>query len=118
MPGRFTFPRDARLTSKREYDAVFAEGRKWVGRSFVCYVARREGQGGRLGIAVSRQVGGAVVRNRVKRYLREYYRTHRLELLIPADVVIVARPEARQLDYVRCAEALDRLFRRGGLLGE
>ena len=117
MPGRFTFPHHIRLTRKREYDRVFQQGGKTVGSVFVCYMARSEEQGGRLGIAVSRHVGCAVVRNRLKRHIREYYRTHRPLLNYAADIVIVARPGARQLDYARCADALDRLLRRGGLLG-
>ena len=68
VPGRESFPRRERLTSPREFREVFEHGRRAAGQAFICYVA--EGQGRKMGMAVSRKVGGAVVRNRVKRYIR------------------------------------------------
>lgn len=90
--------------------AVFQQGRKSVGRAFVCYGLRREGQGRKFGLAVSRKVGSAVTRNRVKRYLREYYRTHRAQVDDDTHVVIVARPSAAELSYDQCSRAVQRLL--------
>jgi ribonuclease P protein component len=68
----------------------------------------------RFGFAVGKRVGGAVVRNRVKRRLRELVRA-----LGPTegwDVVIIARPDAASADVARLRNALSSLFRRAGLL--
>lgn len=117
MPGPNAFPRETRLTQRREYDAVFRRGRRLVGPIFVCYVTRCEGTDARLGLAVSRKVGGAVVRNRVKRHVREFFRTHRARLPRGTQVVVVARPAAaRCRAYAHSAAALQRLFEDGGLL--
>ena len=69
----------------------------------------------RLGMAVSRKVGGAVRRNRVKRRLRELFRQHRARLEPPMDLVINARPtiadrSLRQLEaeFLRCFATLAR----------
>lgn len=117
MPGRQTFPRSERLTSPRDYRDVFDSGRKAVGDAFVCYVVRREGQGRKLGMAVSRKVGGAVTRNRVKRYIREVYRTTRDRLNDDAYIVVVARPRAAALSFDESERALLEVFRRGGAIG-
>jgi ribonuclease P protein component len=115
-PERNTFPRSARLTRQAAFRNVFENGKKQVGRDFVCYLQRCEGQGSKLGLAVSRKVGKAVVRNRVKRYLREYFRTHRQEFAAPFEVVLVARPPSAHLDYAGCAQSLRALLERGGVL--
>lgn len=113
MPGPQAFPRHERLTRKVEYMTVFENGRKRVGSAFICYVVRREGQGRKFGFAVSRRVGSAVVRNRVKRLLREFYRTHRLQIDDNAHVVVVARPSAAKLSFEQCFTAMERLLGEG-----
>lgn len=118
MPGQASYPKGERLTTRREYVEVYRMGTKAVAGPFICYVVRREGQGRKFGMSVPRRVGGAVVRNRVKRYLREVYRTNRARLADDARIVIVARPGAAALDYHGCAEAVTRLFRKGGVLSE
>jgi len=118
VPGRESLPRRERLTTPREYRDVFDRGRRTVGQAFICYIARDEGQGRKFGMAVSRKVGGAVVRNRVKRYIREVYRKSRARLSDDMRMVIVAKPAAAALTCAECHDALTRLFRQGGALHE
>ncbi len=113
---RFGFPRDARLVRKADFALTFKSGHRIPGRYFICYWVERDRPGGKLGLAVSRKVGNAVVRNRVKRYLREYYRMRRPTLLKEAYLVMVARPSAAQLDYAGCAAEFGKLLKRGGLI--
>jgi ribonuclease P protein component len=83
-----------RLTRSRDFDAVYRQGRSVSTRFLVLYsFAREAGEDApRLGIAIPKKVGGAVVRNRIKRQLREIWRA-RLDRLPPnADFVLVARP--------------------------
>jgi ribonuclease P protein component len=118
VTGKYAFPRQERLRTRREYLRVYGEGAKWVGPAFICYVARGEGQDRKFGFAVSQKVGKAVVRNRVKRYLREIYRTHRPYLAGDAQLVIVARAPSAKLDFHQSRDAVRRLFRKGGVLSE
>ena len=118
MPGQFEFPRRERLTRRKDFQYIFERGDKRVGRAFVIYVARRQGQGRKFGTAVSRKVGRAVVRNRIKRYLREIYRTHRPALRNDVQIVVVARTAAAAMSFDECRAAMQDLFRRGGALGE
>lgn len=118
MPGSNAFPHKERLTRRREYLRVFRQGAKRMDRAFVCYVAPGDGPGRKMGCVVSRKVGGAVVRNRIKRYIREVYRTHRSILEPEAHVVIVARNVSAGYDYRQCEASIQRLFQKGESRGE
>jgi ribonuclease P protein component len=93
-----------RLQRPSDYQRVFQHGTKLVASVFVLYVLPTSAPRSRLGLAVSRRIGGAVVRNRVKRRLRELFRRHKLLLCPACDVVFVARQgaaEASLEEYTR-----------------
>jgi ribonuclease P protein component len=95
-------PRRRRLSRSAEFERVYRQGRSKGNRFLVLYAfAHTEGDerpdGPRLGLSVSRRVGGAVDRNRVKRVLREAFWAESERLPVTADYVVVARPDAREL---------------------
>jgi ribonuclease P protein component len=95
-----TRPRSARgrLSRSADFDRVFRSGRSHAGRELVLYVFPRGEEGpARLGLSVSRKVGGAVERNRVKRLLREAFAVESSRLPAGTDAVVVARTDARGL---------------------
>jgi ribonuclease P protein component len=93
-------PRRRRLARSAEFERVYRHGRSKANRFLVLYAfPREEGDdaGPRLGLSVSRRVGGAVDRTRVKRVLREAFWQEAERLPEGSDYVVVARPDAKAL---------------------
>ena len=92
-------PRSGRLSRSADFERVYRRGKSHGNRHLVLYAFPRgaEADGPRLGVSVSRKVGGAVHRNKVKRLLREAFRAREADLPADHDYVVVARPEAREL---------------------
>jgi ribonuclease P protein component len=88
-----------RLRHQHEYQRVFQYGTKQVAPAFVLYMLPTSEPYSRLGITVSKRVGGAVIRNRVKRRTREFFRHHKMTLQQPCDLVVVARRAAAEVSY-------------------
>ena len=95
--------RRRRLSRSAEFERVYRQGRSRANRYLVLYAFPRDlgddpEDGPRLGLSVSRRIGGAVERSRVKRVLREAFWAEAARLPRDADYVIVARPDVRELD--------------------
>jgi ribonuclease P protein component len=105
VPSRSAGPKRTkrgRLSRSAEFERVYRQGRSHGGRHFVLHAFPRDRatspeDGPRLGVSVSRKVGGAVDRTRVKRCLREAFWAQAERLPETADYVVVARPDAREL---------------------
>ena len=103
-PSRGRSPKRRRLSRSAEFERVYRQGRSKSNRFLVLYAFPRADEsseetadGPRLGLSVSRRVGGAVDRTRVKRVLREAFWTEAERLPSGSDYVVVARPDAREL---------------------
>lgn len=87
----FRFTKAERLTKNKEFEKVFNEGEVFKGTKIVFYVIANEYQYSRLGLVVSKKVGNAVQRNRIKRLLRESYRLNKHLLTTNVDIIALPR---------------------------
>jgi ribonuclease P protein component len=92
LTARLTLGRGARVRQSRDFQRLRREGNRVVcGGLLVNWQFMPEQSSRRLGVITSRKLGGAVVRNRVRRLIREAYRLHQKELRTGLELVIVAR---------------------------
>jgi ribonuclease P protein component len=102
------FPKTARLRKRAEFLRLAHIGAKVQSTNFIFIISPNGRAENRLGVTVSAKVGNSVVRNRVKRHVREYFRRHRAELPAASDIVIIARNSAAGLEGNRITGELER----------
>src|SRR3989442_8326563 len=99
MTARRVYPKAVRIRRRREFLALQREGRRRHSTHFVVIQHPSSSVASRLGVTVSKRVGNAVVRNRVKRLVREVFRHRQAELPPPPDPLVVAKPRRNHLPY-------------------
>ncbi len=106
-----SFGRDRRILRRAEYLETYSTGRRLVGRWLVVFVRPGKGAEARLGVTITKKTGSAVVRNRLRRRLRELFRRSGA-FAGAVDVVVNVRPGAEGTAFVELGEDLERLARR------
>jgi ribonuclease P protein component len=118
MPAKnLSFPKTRRLTATSQFELVRKAGRTQRGKLLMLGVlASKTNDGLRAGFVTSRKIGGAVLRNRVRRRLREIVRKHQHEIVDPVWVVTIARTDAARVTYRQLEDEWLRLARRASIL--
>jgi ribonuclease P protein component len=112
-----SFPKTRRLMRDSDFQRVKREGQTEQGKLMVLGVfAVKDSGGRRAGFVVSRRLGNAVVRNRVRRRLREIVRTHQHDLRDDVWIVLVARRAAANAGYRTLEDEWLRLAKRASIL--
>jgi ribonuclease P protein component len=108
-------PKQRRLAKRPEFVRVYEAGRKQFSRFAVLFFAGNDLQNSRIGITVTKKVGKAVTRNRLKRWTREVYRRQREPLGLDAqalDIVVNVKPSAAQTSFDEFNRDLTRVLER------
>ena len=96
------------LKNNREFQAVYKGGKSKANKYLVMYVLPNDSNEIRVGMSVSKKVGNSVVRHRLTRLIREAYRLHKEEIL--TDIIVVARPAAKDKSYQQIESAFMHLI--------
>ena len=87
-----------RIKKNSDFQFIYKKGKSVANKQFVVYTkANKNLEHFRLGISVSKKLGNAVVRNRIKRAIRENFKVHK-EDIIPMEIIVIARQPAKHMD--------------------
>ena len=101
-----------RIKKDNEFQRVFKEGKSFANRQFIVYCYKKEGQDQfRIGLSVSKKVGNAVVRNRIKRYIRQAFLEMKDDVQNDRDYIIIARHQAATIDFHETKKSLQHVLR-------
>lgn len=106
-----------RVKKNEEFQQVFQKGESFANRQFVIYILNKEEQENfRIGLSVSKKIGNAVMRNQIKRYIRQAFLELKEDILNQRDYVIIARKPAAQMDFNEVKSSLVHVLKRGKAL--
>ena len=99
------------LKKNGDFQRVYKNGKSYANKYLVMYILKQDTQKNRIGISVSKKVGNSVVRHRITRLIRESYRLNEKNFVEGLDIVVVARPGAKEKDFFVIESALLHLGR-------
>ena len=108
---RVTFTKADRIRTSIEYRTLSKNGTRHYNDYFVIISQANQASRSRLGITVSKKVGNAVTRNRIKRIIREHFRLNRRILPNRIDINIIARPSSGRIGTAAIRDHLERCFK-------
>lgn len=106
------------LKNSREFGKVYNHKESFANKYLVMYLRANNLDYSRIGISVSKKVGNSVVRHRITRLIRESYRLNKEKLKNGYDIVIVARPAAKDKNYWEISDAFMHLAAKKHLIVE
>jgi len=110
VKGSFRFTKEERITQPQDFRTVVKFGRRVSSRSFILFIRKNENVFHRLGIVVKKEIGPATFRNRMKRYIREFFRQHKHRIKGSYDIVFMIKKGCSVNGYQEAEEELKRLF--------
>jgi len=106
------------LHKNKKFQVVYKLGKSYANRMVVLYVLANHDNVRRVGFAAGKKLGGAVIRNRVKRLLRESYRLNQFQLMNGIDLILVGRQAAIKADRMEVSKAFIHLCNKAKILAK
>lgn len=106
--------KEYRVKKSQDFDNIIRKKQSFANRQFVIYYQENKLDHMRLGISVSKKLGKAHERNRLKRYVRESFKI-RKDFLKNYDIIIIVRPAAKGLSFLEFGSSIDHVLKRSKL---
>jgi ribonuclease P protein component len=101
-----------RIKKNKEFQEVFQKGKSFANRQFIVYVLKKTDQPYfRIGLSVSKKIGNAVTRNRIKRYIRQTFFELKEQIHSGNDYVIIARKPTADMDFHEVKKSLTHVLK-------
>ncbi|MGP4038973.1 ribonuclease P protein component [Gracilibacillus sp. D59] len=105
-----------RIKKNSEFQEVFKKGASFANRQLVIYYLQKDQQHYRVGLSVSKKIGNAVVRNQVKRYIRQAFLELDTNIKNEYDIIIIARQPTKEMDYHEIKKSVNHLLYKTKIL--
>lgn len=106
----YSFPKQERLLNRKDFVNLNRRGKRFHTRHFIVIIKETETGINRLGITVSKKIGNAVKRNRVKRLVREFFRLNKYHISTGCDIVIIGKRNSFLLNYTDTKKELGEII--------
>jgi ribonuclease P protein component len=109
--------KEFRVKDNKDFQTIFNKGKSFANRQLVIYYRKKENQDHfRVGLSVGKKIGNAVVRNRIKRYLRQAFHELEKEIKPSYDFIIIARQPTKDMEFFEVKKSLTHLLSKERLL--
>ncbi len=109
---------DEGLKKNHQFRKVYRHGKSVANHLVVLYVLKTNHQKRKVGYSVSKKIGNAVIRNRVKRLFKEVYRHNNDKLITGIELVFIARKNVKDASYKQIEKSFNYLFKKSNILKE
>lgn len=110
MKGSFSFTKKERISSPQDFRKVMRVGRRLSSQNFILFIKKNDHLFHRLGIVVKKEIGPATFRNRMKRYIREFFRLQKHQIKGSYDIILMVKKGCSINRYQEAEEELRGLF--------
>lgn len=107
--------KEYRVKRSQDFDNIIRKKQSFANRQFVIYYQKNNLEHMRLGISVSKKLGKAHDRNKLKRYVRESFKT-RKDFVKNYDIIIIVRAGAKELSFEEFGKSIDHVLKRSKLI--